>query len=154
MKPLFVLVGSLTLFLIVGRVGVKGLRDPIIALRWAVASMFLFTAMAHFVSPLRADLVRMTPPALPAPELLVTITGILEVAGAVGLLFPRSARISAGALALLLVALFPANYYAATQALELGGAPVTPLVPRALLQVVFLVVVLLAGFGRRVRVKE
>lgn len=34
--------------------------------------------------------------------------------------------------------MFPANVYAARAGLSIGDAPVTPLVPRAVLQVVFL----------------
>jgi uncharacterized membrane protein len=68
----------------------------------------------------------------PAPELLVTITGVLELAGAVGLLLPRTAPWAAGGLSVLLVAMFPANVHAA---LEGFG---TPLLPRTLMQVVFL----------------
>ncbi|MCW5830861.1 MAG: DoxX family protein [Labilithrix sp.] len=151
MKPLILLLGSFVLLLLAGRLGVERLRDGFTPLRWALALMFLFTAVAHFASPLRADLVRMVPPSFPSPELLVTFTGIFEIAGAIGLLVPRLARAAAVALALLLVAMFPANHYAATHALELGGAPVTPLIPRALLQLVFLAAVLLAGFGRRAK---
>jgi uncharacterized membrane protein len=91
----------------------------------------------------------MVPSVFPSPELLVTLTGIAEVVGAVGLLVPRVAPWAAGGLALLLLAMFPANVHAARAGLELGGAPVTPLVPRTVLQLVFLAAVLAAGFGRR-----
>jgi hypothetical protein len=43
--------------------------------------------------------------------------------------------------------MFPANVYAARAGLSIGDAPVTPLVPRAVLQVVFLAATLAAGFG-------
>jgi hypothetical protein len=39
--------------------------------------------------------------------------------------------------------------HAARAGLTIGGAPVTPLVPRMILQVFFLAAVLVAGFGRR-----
>jgi uncharacterized membrane protein len=112
--------------------------------------MFVLTASAHFGSR-RPDLVRMVPPALGDPELLVTLTGIAELAGAAALLVPRTSRLAAVALALLLVALFPANMRAAREGLTIGGAPATPLVPRAFMQVVFIGAILAAGFGRAVR---
>jgi uncharacterized membrane protein len=112
--------------------------------------MFLLTASAHWGSR-RADLVAMVPDALPNPELLVTISGIAEIAGAVGLLVPRLAPLAAGGLALLLVAVFPANIHAARESLSIGGQPVTPLIPRAILQLVFIAAVLVAGFRRQRR---
>src|SRR5690625_8020567 len=59
------------------------------ALRVGLSAMFFMTGITHFVL-LREDLVAMVPPFLPAPELLVTLTGVLELAGAVGLLLKRS----------------------------------------------------------------
>jgi hypothetical protein len=40
---------------------------------------------------------------------------------------------------------------AAREGLTIGGAPATPLVPRAIMQVVFIGAILAAGFGRAVR---
>jgi uncharacterized membrane protein len=52
------------------------------------------------------------PPRLPAPGLLVTVTGVLELLGAVGLLLPATRMTAAGFLLLLMLAMFPANVYA------------------------------------------
>jgi uncharacterized membrane protein len=71
------------------------------ALRIALAMMFLLTASAHW-GRRRADLVRMVPAAFPNPELMVTVTGLAEIAGAVGLLLPGTARWAAVGLAALL----------------------------------------------------
>jgi uncharacterized membrane protein len=75
---------------------------------------------------------------LPAPGVLVSITGVLELAGAVGLLLPRTMPWAAAGLAALLVAMVPANVYAAGEGLTISGAPAMALVPRALLQLLFL----------------
>jgi uncharacterized membrane protein len=48
---------------------------------------------------------------------------------------------------LLLLAMFPANVHAAREGLNIGGTPVTPLVPRTLLQVLFLGATVAAAFG-------
>ncbi|MBL7253238.1 DoxX family membrane protein [Actinoplanes sp. LDG1-01] len=96
--------------------------------------MFLMTGVAHFVG-LRAEMVSMVPPGLPAPELLVTVTGVLELAGAAGLLFRRTAPLAATCLGLLLVAMFPANVHAARAGIT--TAPGDALLPRTLMQVVF-----------------
>lgn len=148
MTPFIVLVVSFLLFRALGALAIPSFRSWVTSLRWALAVMFLLTASAHF-GDRRPDLVRMVPPSLPEPDLLVTLTGVAEIVGAGGLLLPRLAPWAASGLALLLVAVFPANVYAARAGLTIGNVPVTPLVPRAALQVVFLAAALVGGFGKR-----
>jgi uncharacterized membrane protein len=97
------------------------------ALRFALAVMFGFTALSHFLPRTRPDLIRMVPSVFPAPGLLVSLTGVLELAGAIGLLLPPLARVAALALAVLLVALFPANIHAARSGLPVAGRAAMPL---------------------------
>jgi uncharacterized membrane protein len=104
------------------------------ALRFALAAMFLFTAASHFHPRTRADLIRMVPTSLPAPALLVTATGVLELLGAIGLLVPRTLMGAASALIALLVGLFPANIHAAREEMTIGGRRAMPLVWRVPLQ--------------------
>ncbi|WP_437563745.1 DoxX family protein [Sorangium sp. So ce542] len=148
MAPLLVLSISFALLLLLGRLGVRHLASWVTCLRYALAAMFLLTASAHWGSR-RAELVAMVPPALPYPELLVTVTGVLEIAGATALLVPRLAPWAAAGLTLLLVAMFPANVHAARAGLTLGGSPVTPLVPRTLIQIVFLAATVAVAIGGR-----
>jgi uncharacterized membrane protein len=77
------------------------------------------------------------PPGLPRPELVVTVTGVLEIAGAVGLLIPALRIPAAIGLAILLVAVFPANVRAA-RGCRHPDAPTTPLPLRTIAQVGFL----------------
>jgi uncharacterized membrane protein YphA (DoxX/SURF4 family) len=79
------------------------------ALHVALAGMFLFTAISHFHPRTRPGLVQMVPPAFPEPALLVTATGVLELGGAAGLLFPPVARAAAFGLIGFLVAMIPAT---------------------------------------------
>ncbi|HLU66639.1 MAG TPA: DoxX family membrane protein [Kofleriaceae bacterium] len=148
MVPLIVLIAVFVALAVAGRVGVSPLRHWRTCLRFALAAMFLVTAWAH-VGPLRGDLIRMVPPGLPAPGFLVTFTGLAELAGAIGLMIPSTARAAALWLAILLVAVFPANVHAALAGLELGGRPATPLVLRALLQVLFIAALLAVALPRR-----
>ena len=53
------------------------------------------------------------PPRLPAPGLLVSVTGVLELVGGVDLLVPVTWVAAAVCLLLLMLAMFPANIYAA-----------------------------------------
>jgi uncharacterized membrane protein len=95
--------------------------------------MFVFTGVAHFTRT-RADLVRMVPASLPRPDLLVTITGVLEIAGAVGLLIPSLAPLATWGLILMLVAMFPANLRAARERLPVAGRAAMPWPGRLALQ--------------------
>jgi uncharacterized membrane protein len=119
------------------------------ALRFALAIMLLFTGAAHFLPNTRPDLVRMVPPVLPYPEHLVTLTGILELAGAVGLLIPRFTSLAAYCLAALLVAMFPANVYAAMADVEVGGRAASPLVWRLPLQLFWIAALLWVARAHR-----
>lgn len=137
MEPLFVLVAVTSLLLLAGTVGPRPLRRWHVALRGGLAAMFTFTAASHFGAfGMRDDLVAMVPPALPAPELLVTLTGILELLGAVGLLLPSTWPWAAAGLGALLVAMFPANVHKALEDPTLRASQ--ELVPRTALQLVFL----------------
>jgi uncharacterized membrane protein len=148
MAPLITLVVVFGILSLCARFGVRIFGDPVSRLRWALSAMFLLTASAHW-GALRPDLVRMVPPAFPQPELLVTLTGIAELAGAIGLLIPRLAPWAGGCLALLLLAMFPANVHAAREGLSIGGTQVMGVLPRALLQLVFLAATLIAAFGHQ-----
>ena len=113
MAPLLtLLLGSLAAR-VVGWLGVDYVDSWPWAIAIGLAAMFALTGVAHFVQPLRNDMIAIVPPRLPAPALLVTITGVLELLGAVGLLIPATRVAAAVCLFLLMVAMFPANVYAA-----------------------------------------
>jgi uncharacterized membrane protein len=112
--------------------------------------MFLITASAHWGKQ-RRDFIAMVPRVFPRADLMVTLTGVLEILRAVGLLIPTTATAAAVCLAVLLIALFPANVRAARENLTIGGRPATPRPFRALLQVVFISALILAGFPDAVR---
>lgn len=80
----------------------------------------------------------MVPSAFPRPDLLVTATGILELLGVVGLVLTATARYAAIGLFLLLAAMFPANVHAARKGLTIAGQPVPALIPRTVIQIIFL----------------
>jgi uncharacterized membrane protein len=141
---LIVLVVVTLLARLAGQLGIASLRDWAAATRLGLAVMLCFTAVAHFNS-MRADLVRMVPPGVPEPEFMVTFTGICEILGAIGLLVPRTRRPAAIALIIYLLAVLPANVHAALSGATLRGEPVTPLVPRILLQLFFLALVWWSG---------
>jgi uncharacterized membrane protein len=135
MVPLFVMVVGWIAFRLAAAVGLLHAAGTWSgALRFALALMFAFTGAAHFSSRGRVEMARMVPPALPRPDLLVTLTGILELLGAAGLLVPALVRASAYALIALLIAMFPANARAARLRLIVVGRPAMPLALRLPLQ--------------------
>ena len=137
MIPFFVMLGAVLAARGMGAAGVEFLGSWKAATRAGLAVMFVFTAAAHF-NRMRLDLIRMVPPRFPNPGALVTLTGIAELAGAAGLLAPSVSRWAAAGLALLLVALFPANVHAARAGVSLGGRPATPLALRLPLQLLWI----------------
>jgi hypothetical protein len=70
--------------------------------------MLLFTGFSHF-SSLKYDFAAMIPDPLPNDLWVIYATGVFEIAGALGLLIPRTRRLAGVCLVLLLVAMFPAN---------------------------------------------
>ncbi|MDQ0062155.1 DoxX family protein [Paenibacillus harenae] len=135
MEPLIVLVVVTIAILIAGIAGINRLRPWPVALRGGVAAMFILTGTVHFVW-MREKLIGMVPPFLPYPDFIVTLTGLLELAGAVGLLWRPTAPWAAGGLSLLLIVMFPANVHYALS--DLAAKPDDALFPRTLMQIVFL----------------
>ncbi|SDI42397.1 Uncharacterized membrane protein [Sinosporangium album] len=138
MAPLIALTGGFLALRLLGLVGVEVLDGWQPALRGGLALMFLLTGVTHFLPAWRRDFAAMIPPLFPEPHLLVAVTGVLELIGAAGLLFAPVASLAAIGLALLMVAMFPANVRAARLGLTLAGQPATPLLRRTALQVVFI----------------
>jgi uncharacterized membrane protein len=137
MVVLVVLLVSLVLFGGLGALGVGALSTWHEVVAWALATMFLFTASSHFVARTREDLIAMVPGVFPKPALLVSLTGVLEGLGAVGLLIPATRGLAGLCLVLLLVALLPANVSAARRGVSMRGRAPTPLLVRIPMQILF-----------------
>ncbi len=71
------------------------------------------------------------PPWVPAPELVVALTGVTELAGALGLAVPPFRRAAGVGLALYALCVWPANFQHAMQDLSQGtGLPALYHIPR------------------------
>ena len=138
MIVLVVLLVSLLVYRAIGALGVDAFATWPAATRYALATMLVLTASAHFTK-MKGDLVRMIPAWVPWPLAVVYLTGVCELAGAVGLLIP-SLRLAAGiALIAFFILVFPANVKAARSGVGLSGKPATPLWLRLPMQVLFIV---------------
>jgi uncharacterized membrane protein len=104
--------------------------------RVLLAVVFVGMGVLHFLPGPARGMAAMIPPSLrfAPPWALVAVTGVCELAGGVGLLIPATRVAAAICLAVFLVAVFPANAYAAGKT-DRFGVFATPVVPRAALQV-------------------
>ena len=80
--------------------------------RAVLSLLFVAAGLNHFRSP--ALYAAIVPPYLPFPLALVALSGIAEIAGGVGVAVPRTRRAAGWGLLALLLAVFPANVYMAT----------------------------------------
>ncbi|HVE16368.1 MAG TPA: DoxX family membrane protein [Chthoniobacterales bacterium] len=107
-------------------------------LRIALAVFFIAAGVNHFRVP--EMYLGIMPPMLPWPRELVWISGVAEIAGGIGVLIPALRRAAAWGLIALLVAVFPANIYAALHGMVINGhdVPAWTLWARLPLQFVFI----------------
>ena len=138
-----ILVITVAVFFLWSRRGLAAFGWPQWILLVVVALPLFASAPLHFArTALYASII---PPFIPDRPQLVLLTGALELAGAIGLLLPIFRRAASACLALLMIAIFPANVYAANQTiggLHLPGVPV-----RTAMQVVYILLILVAGWG-------
>ena len=98
-----------------------------------IAVFFFLFSLVHF---LFADvLVELMPSYLPLHRELVILTGIIELMGSIGLLFPQSRLLSAYGLIALLIAVLPANINMAVNFKSFGDIPETFLFLRVPFQI-------------------
>jgi len=144
MLILLILIVTTLLARLLGVGGVSVLDSWPAATRAGLSVMFLVTALAHFNS-MRHDLARMVPPIFRRPLALIYFTGVCEVLGAVGLLLPWTRIYAAAGLILFMASILPANIHAAKAKVTLRGKPVTPLIARIPMQVLFIALTWWAG---------
>ena len=88
-------------------------------LRKVCGPFFVVAGVLHFVRPRVYK--RIVPPYLPAPEALVYLSGVAEIAGGAALIMPNSRRWGGWWLVATLVAVFPANVQMAIHPERLPG---------------------------------
>jgi len=89
------------------------------------ATFYAAAGTFHFVRT--EAYLRIMPPFVPWHLLMVRISGCLEILGGLGLLVLKTRRAAAWGLVALLIAVFPANIYMATNPVEAGAASIAPL---------------------------
>lgn len=117
-------------------------------LRWVLALFYALAGVIHLVRP--APFLTIMPPFVPAPEAVVLLTGMAEIAGALGLIqpFSRKLRQAAGwGLALYALCVWPANinHFIIDMARADGGLGLGYHVPRMFAQPVIIGLALWVG---------
>lgn len=110
MKPLLVLLGAF-LLLVLASLIFSGEADFVLAGNAAMSIMLLFTAIAHFAYA--KGMAMMIPGFIPYKKSVVFLTGLAEIAAAIGLLVPHLRSITSFLLILFFVMVLPANIHAA-----------------------------------------
>ncbi|MBB6111522.1 DoxX family protein [Mucilaginibacter lappiensis] len=118
MKVLIVLLATFGIGLIVTK-----LTDDFnikLSAQIAMAVMMAFTALGHF--KFTKGMAMMLPASIPYKKQVVYITGMIEIAAAVGLLIPDTRTLTAWCLILFFIVLTPANINAAMKHLNMEKA--------------------------------
>jgi uncharacterized membrane protein len=100
-----------------------------------LAAFFVFAGVSHFTN--EAFFLRIVPPWLPAPLLMVQLSGVAEIAGGIGVQIPRLRRLAGWGLLALLVAVYPANVHMALHPEQFPDTSPTALYVRLPVQLVF-----------------
>lgn len=142
--PVLLLVCTVLAFFGLGQGNYVSFGTPQLVIRIVVALPLLISAvLLHFF---RTDVTAsIIPPAFPARHFLVLLTGVFEIAGAVGLFVPSLRHAAAFWIAMMMIAVFPANVYAAGKVVGGLRMPGVPL--RTAMQIAYIALILLAGYG-------
>ena len=89
----------------------------LIAIAYGIALVVI--GISHFTDPQK--FVDIVPTILPFPLFLVYVTGGMEIAGGVGIIYPETRILAGRLLALFLVAVYPANLYMWTHDVAFNG---------------------------------
>jgi uncharacterized membrane protein len=89
------------------------------------AAGFVIAGSLHLIKP--EPYVKIMPPYLPWHSQLVALSGFFEILGGLGLFIPQLRRAAGWSLVVLLVAVFPANVYMATNSLDAGATSIAPI---------------------------
>ena len=99
----------------------QGREGPRAVLRWLLAAAYFGFGLFHLASP--ASFLPIMPPMIPFPREVVLFTGACELAGAAGLMLPRTRRLAGVMLALYAVCVYPANLYHAFSGIYVRHLP-------------------------------
>lgn len=116
---LSLLIGPYLVLTALGRSWDRLWMQPDLRGRISLALVFVFTGLGHFIQT--EPMAQMLPARVPMRVAIIYITGVIELAAAIGLLAPRLYRLTGICLIMFLILVLPANIYAAINRVEMGG---------------------------------
>ena len=140
MKPLIILISVFIISLLVNKI-FKGNVEFALSGRIAMLAMLLFTAIGHF--EFTKGMSMMLPDFIPFKTETVYLTGVIEIAAAIGLFIPNFRSVTAWLLIVFFILILPANIFAAINHIDyqkgtFDGHGLTYLWFRVPLQVLFI----------------
>jgi uncharacterized membrane protein len=147
MKPLIVLVIAFAISLLANKI-FRSNYEFALSGRIAMSAMVLFTAVGHFA--FNKGMTLMLPNFIPFKTETVYLTGIIEIAAAIGLFIPNLRVVTAWLLIIFFILILPANIYASIKHVDyqketFDGHGLTYLWFRIPLQVLFIVWIYLSS---------
>ena len=115
MKPLIVLLGVFGISLLATKILRRNIEYALLG-RMAMSAMLLFTAVGHFA--FTKGMAMMLPDFISYKTEIVYLTGVIEIAAAIGLFIPNYRRITAWLLIVFFIMVLPANIYAALKQID------------------------------------
>jgi uncharacterized membrane protein len=119
MTPLIILLVSFGLFFVVNKFLLGDKFSFSLVGRVALAAMLLATGIAHFTRT--APMVEMMPDFMLFKREIVYFTGVCELLAAVGLVWDKTAKLTAVMLIIFFVAILPANIIGSLKEVQFGG---------------------------------
>ena len=115
MKPLILLLSVFACSLLTFKI-LRGNFEFALAGRIAMSAMLIFTAVAHFT--FTNGLEMMLPEFIPFKTEVIYLTGIIEIAAAIGLFIPNLRIMTAWLLIVFFILILPANIYASIKHID------------------------------------
>ena len=119
MAPLIILLVTFGVFFAVNRFLLGGKFSLSFIGRFALAIMLIATGVSHFTS---ADpMIEMMPDFMPAKREIVYFTGICELLAVIGLIWNKTAKLTAVMLIIFFISILPANIVGSLKQFHFGG---------------------------------
>ena len=106
---------------------------------------FVIAGIEHFRGPQK--FVEIVPPYFPFALFLVYLTGAMEIAGGLGIIYPETREITGRLMAVFLIALYPANLYMWTNDVAFNGTKLTTNGHLIRAGIQFLLIIIALGFS-------
>ena len=112
---------------------------------FAYGAAFVLVGIEHFREPQK--FVEIVPPYFPFALFLVYLTGAMEIAGGLGVIYPETREIAARLMVLFLIAVYPANLYMWTNDVPFNGTRLSTNGHLLRLGIQFLLIIAALGFS-------